>query len=84
MTPVLIILIALLVTSGAGLVVFVLLHSGKGTGISEMIASSMYSAQTGTQVVEQNLDRITVALAIVFAITLILLMILYPQGTIAR
>lgn len=83
MSPLLIVLIALLVISGAGLIVFVLLHSGKGTGINDMIASSMYSTQTGTQIVEKNLDRITVTLAVVFAITLILLMIFYPHGSIA-
>ena len=32
--PLLIILIALLVISGMGLIIFILLHSGKGTGIS--------------------------------------------------
>ena len=83
MTPFVIILTSLLVVSGAGLIVFVLLHSGKGTGINEMIASSMYSTQTGTGIVEKNLDRITVALALAFAISLILLMIFYPHGSIA-
>ena len=42
MNPLLIILIALLVISGLGLIIFILLHSGKGTGISDMIASSVY------------------------------------------
>ena len=83
MTPLVAILIALLVISGSGLIVFVLLHSGKGTGINEMIAGSMYSSQTGTSIVEKNLDRITIALAIVFAVTLVLLMIFYPHGSIA-
>ena len=76
-----IILIVLLVISGTGLIVFILLHSGKGTGVSDMIAASMYGSQTGTGLVEKNLDRITVVLAIIFMVTLILLMIFYPQGT---
>ena len=80
--PLLIILIALLVISGLGLIIFILLHSGKGTGISDMIASSVYSSQTGTSIVEKNLDRITIILAIVFFVSLIVLMIIYPQGTI--
>ena len=80
--PLLIILIALLVISGLGLIIFILLHSGKGTGISDMIASSVYSSQTGTSIVEKNLDRITIILAIVFFVSLIVLMIVYPQGTI--
>lgn len=78
-----ILLIVLLFISGAGLIVFILLHSGKGTGISDMIASSMYASQTGTGLVEKNLDRITIVLAIVFMLTLVLLMIFYPHGTFA-
>lgn len=83
MNPLLIILIALLVISGLGLIIFILLHSGKGTGISDMIASSVYSSQTGTNIVEKNLDRITIIFAVVFLLSLIALMIVYPSGTIA-
>ena len=84
MNPFLIIMLILLVVSGLGLIVFILLHSGKGTGISDMIASSVYSTQTGTSIVEKNLDRITIGCAIVFLLSLIVLMIIYPQGTIAK
>ena len=83
MNPLLIITLILLVVSGIGLIVFILLHSGKGTGISDMIASSVYSTQTGTSIVEKNLDRITIVLAIVFMASLIALMIIYPHGSIA-
>lgn len=83
MNPLLIITLILLVVSGIGLIVFILLHSGKGTGISDMIASSVYSTQTGTSIVEKNLDRITIVFAIVFMLSLIVLMIIYPHGTIA-
>ena len=83
MNPLLIIVIALLVLSGIGLIIFILLHSGKGKGISDMIASSVYSTQTGTSIVEKNLDRITIVLAAVFLLSLIVLMIIYPHGTIA-
>ncbi len=82
MNPLLIILIILLIASGGGLIVFVLLHSGKGTGISDMIASSMYSSQTGTSIVEKNLDRITIGCAIVFMVSLLILMVVYPSGSI--
>ena len=83
MNPLLIITLILLVVSGVGLIVFILLHSGKGTGISDMIASSVYSTQTGTSIVEKDLDRITIVFAIVFMLSLIVLMIIYPHGTIA-
>ena len=82
MNPLLILLIALLVISGLGLIIFILLHSGKGTGISDAIASSVYSSQTGTSIVEKNLDRITIVFAIVFLVDLLLLMIVYPTGSI--
>ncbi len=81
MNPLLIILLLLLFVSGAGLIVFILLHSGKGTGVSDMIASSMYANQ-GTSIVEKNLDRITIVLGIVFFVTIVALMFVYPQGTI--
>ena len=84
MNPFLIIMLILLVVSGLGHIVFILLHSGKGTGISDMIASSVYSTQTGTSIVEKNLDRITIIFAVVFLLSLIVLMIIYPQGTIAK
>ena len=83
MNPLLILLIALLVISGLGLIVFILLHSGKGTGISDAIASSVYSTQTDTSIIEKNLDRITIVFAIVFLVDLLALMIVYPTGSIA-
>ena len=84
MSPLLIIFLILLVVSGVGLIVFILLHSGKGTGISDMIASSMYSTQSGTSIIEKNLDRITIAFAIIFLVSILVLMIIYPQGSIVQ
>ena len=77
-------MLILLVISGIGLIIFILLHSGKGTGISDMIASSVYSTQTGTSIVEKNLDRITIIFAIIFIVSLLVLKVVYPQGSIAR
>lgn len=82
MNPLLIITLVLLVVSGVGLIIFILLHSGKGTGISDMIASSVYSTQTGTSIVEKNLDRITIIFAVIFLLSLLVLMVIYPHGTI--
>ena len=77
-------MLILLVISGIGLIIFILLHSGKGTGISDMIASSVYSTQTGTSIVEKNLDRITIIFVIIFIVSLLVLMVVYPQGSISR
>lgn len=63
-----------------GLIVFVLLHSGKGTGLSSMLGG-FSSAASGTTIIEKNLDRITVVLAGGWAFTSLLLMIFYrPAG----
>ena len=82
-TPVLYAVIVIWAISAIGLIVFVLLHSGKGTGLSEAIAGSVYGGDTGTSIVEKNLDRITIIFAVVFLLSLIALMIVYPQGSIA-
>ncbi|HEY8081760.1 MAG TPA: preprotein translocase subunit SecG [Acidimicrobiales bacterium] len=53
--------------SAFGLILLILMHSGKGGGLSDMFGGSMGSAAQGSTVVERNLDRITIALALVFA-----------------
>jgi preprotein translocase subunit SecG len=55
------------------LVLLILLHSGRGGGLSDMFGGGMSSAGVGSTVVERNLDRITVATAIIFAFTTVLL-----------
>ncbi|HET7489446.1 MAG TPA: preprotein translocase subunit SecG [Acidimicrobiales bacterium] len=57
------------------LVVLILLHSGRGGGLSDMFGGAMGSAAAGSTVVERNLDRITVAASIVFAFTTTILAI---------
>lgn len=52
-----------------GLVLFVLLHSGRGGGLSDMFGGGLGSAAAGSTVVERNLDRITITLAVIFAFT---------------
>lgn len=61
------VLIPIDVISGIGVIVLVLMHSGRGGGLSDMFGAGMGSAAAGSTVVEQNLDRITVLLALVFA-----------------
>jgi len=57
------------------LILLVLLHSGRGGGLSDMFGGGMGSASAGSTVVEKNLDRITVSVAIVFAFTTTILAI---------
>ena len=49
------------------LIVFVLLHSGKGGGLSDMFGGG--GGLSGGTTVERNLDRITIATAVVFGMT---------------
>ena len=51
------------------LIVSILLHSGKGGGLSEMFGGGLGSAAASSSVVERNLDRFTVFTAIAFAFT---------------
>ncbi len=67
------ILITIHVIVSLGLVLFILLHSGRGGGLSDMFGGAVGSAAAGSTVVERNLDRITVALAIIFAFTCVAL-----------
>ncbi|PKQ10201.1 MAG: preprotein translocase subunit SecG [Actinobacteria bacterium HGW-Actinobacteria-9] len=63
-----------------GLVVFILLHSGKGTGVSSMFSGVMPTTASGTGIIEKNLDRITLVMVGVFTLTTLLLMIFYHPG----
>jgi preprotein translocase subunit SecG len=51
------------------LIFLVLLHSGRGGGLSDMFGGGIGAAAAGSTVVERNLDRITVVAALVFAFT---------------
>lgn len=80
MDALLIVVLIVWAISAVGLIVFVLLHSGKGTGLSEMMGGVMTPTSSGTSVIEKNLDRITIGFATAFMISLVILMIIYPKG----
>ncbi len=72
-------LIAVLVVHTAvclGLIVLILLHSGKGGGLSDMFGGGLGASAAGSTVVEKNLDRITLVLAIIFGFSSIALALL--------
>lgn len=74
MNPINIILLIIWALSAIVLIALILMHSGKGTGVSDMIASSLYSASTGSSVLERNLDRLTIIAAVVFSLTILAFM----------
>ena len=56
------------------LIVLILLHAGRGGGLSDMFGGgSLGGSMAGSTVVERNLDRITVITALIFTFTTILL-----------
>jgi preprotein translocase subunit SecG len=67
------ILVVIHVLASLMLILFVLLHAGRGGGVSEMFGGGMQSQAMGSTVMEKNLDRITIVTAIVFAGTTVLL-----------
>ncbi len=73
-------LLGIHVVVSIALIVLVLLHSGKGTGVSSMFSGMMSPTSTGTGIIEKNLDRFTIVAAIIFATTTLLLMITYRPG----
>ena len=62
------------------LVVLVLLHRGKGGGLSSMFGGSLYSSLFGSSVVERNLDRLTIVAGVVWSICIIGLGLLYKNS----
>lgn len=51
------------------LIGLVLLHSGKGGGLSDMFGGSVGATALGSAAAERNLDRITVIVALTFVFT---------------
>jgi preprotein translocase subunit SecG len=57
------------VASALALIFLVLLHSGKGGGLSDMFGGGLGATAAGSTVAEKNLDRITVVAALIFGFT---------------
>ncbi|HEV2069506.1 MAG TPA: preprotein translocase subunit SecG [Acidimicrobiales bacterium] len=55
------------------LILLVLLHSGRGGGLSDMFGGGMGASAAGSSVMERNLDRITVGVAVLFSFTTVIL-----------
>ena len=62
-------LIVIHVIASLTLCLFILLHAGRGGGLSDMFGGGMSSSLGGSTVVERNLDRLTVGAASVFGVT---------------
>ncbi len=83
MSPLNIALLVIMGISAFFTIILILMHSGKGTGVSDMIAASMYNATAGSGIWEKNLDRLTVIFAAIFGICICVMALTFPVGTIA-
>ncbi len=61
------------------LVFLVLLHSGRGGGLSDMFGGGLGASAAGSTVVEKNLDRLTVVAGVVFTFTSVALALLIDK-----
>ncbi|GAA1156684.1 preprotein translocase subunit SecG [Ornithinicoccus hortensis] len=66
MTVVRIFLDVLLALSSIFLVLLILMHKGRGGGMSDMFGGGMSSSLGGSSVAERNLNRITIAVSVIW------------------
>ncbi|WP_244928323.1 preprotein translocase subunit SecG [Nocardioides sp. W7] len=71
--------VVLMITS-ALMILMVLLHKGRGGGLSDMFGGGVSSSLGGSSIAERNLDRLTVGLGVIwFACVIALgLLLAYP------
>jgi preprotein translocase subunit SecG len=59
------------------MVVLVLMHKGKGGGLSDMFGGGISSSLGGSSVVERNLDRLTIGTGVVWFASIVVLGLLF-------
>jgi preprotein translocase subunit SecG len=55
------------------MILLVLLHKGRGGGLSDMFGGGVSSSLGGSSVAERNLDRLTVGIGVIWFATVIAL-----------
>lgn len=61
----------LLVLSSLAIMLLILLHRGKGGGLSNLFGGGVSSSLGGSSTVERNLDRFTIAAIIVWTVSIV-------------
>lgn len=69
-----------LVITSLLLMLFILLHRGKGGGLSSLFGGGVQSSLSGSSVVERNLDRVTVVVVVLWGIAIIAMGLLVRFG----
>ncbi|MDR1392518.1 MAG: preprotein translocase subunit SecG [Bifidobacteriaceae bacterium] len=72
-TALTIVLQVLLVATSAFLILLILMHKGKGGGLSDMFGGGFSSNLGSSGVAEKNLNRVTVVVGIVWIVSVLLL-----------
>jgi preprotein translocase subunit SecG len=62
------------------LTLLVLLHKGRGGGLSDLFGGGVSSSLGGSSVAERNLDRITVGVGLIWFASVVALGLLYKLG----
>jgi preprotein translocase subunit SecG len=69
-----VVLLVIQILASLTLIFLILLHSGRGGGLSDMFGGgSLGGSSAGSTVVERNLDRLTVITSVIFLFTTVLL-----------
>ena len=63
------------------LIVLILLHRGKGGGLSDLFGGGVSSSVGGSSVAEKNLDRLTVSLGLIWAASIVAVGLLVRTGS---
>ncbi len=60
---------------------FILLHKGRGGGLSDLFGGGMTTGLSGTSVAERNLDRLTIIVGMLWVACILGLNVLYRFGS---
>ncbi len=61
----------MLIVTSLGLILGILLHKGKGGGLSSLFGGGAQSSLSGSNVVEKNLDRITLFIGLIWFVCIV-------------
>lgn len=64
------------------MVLFILLHSGKGGAFSDVAATSLYASKNASAVMERNLNRLTNVAILLFVASVVSCIWFFPQGVV--
>ena len=70
----------LLIVSSGLMVLLVLLHKGRGGGLSDMFGGGVSTGLGGSSVAERNLDRITIGIGVIWFLCIFALGLLLKSG----